>query len=333
MKIFLMTFVALALLSKKHHILAFAWVTLGSIGLLAVKGGLFTIATAGNYRVWGPPESFIAGNNEFALATIVAIPMLHFLQLQMKKAWMRHAMTAVIVLSAIAALGSYSRGALLAIIGMGAVFWWRSSRKIAITCVVLVGALLALPMMPEGWWDRMSTISTYSQDASAIGRLNAWHVAWETAKNYFFGGGMTYQHAFLFEQYGPYEDTVRAAHSIYFEILGNHGFVGLFLFMMTWIAAYRSAGWLRTHATGVPEAKWAADLGAMSQASLAGFAIGGAFLSLPYFDLPYNLMVMILVTRKWVERKAWETEPTTPLFGGTGLGAPPVRHGRPLPQK
>ena len=91
----------------------------------------------------------------------------------------------------------------------------------------MFGALVALPLMPEAWWARMDTISTYQQDESALGRLNAWTVAWEVAKHHVFGGGMGYQYPAFFQQYGPYEATPRAAHSIYFQVLGNHGFIGL----------------------------------------------------------------------------------------------------------
>jgi probable O-glycosylation ligase (exosortase A-associated) len=85
MKIYLMTFVALILLTDKHKIIVFAWVTSLSMALLSAKGGLFTILTGGNYLVWGPPGSFIADNNHFALAVIMTIPLLYFLQLQLEK--------------------------------------------------------------------------------------------------------------------------------------------------------------------------------------------------------------------------------------------------------
>ena len=76
MKIYLMTFVALMLLKNRYHILAFIWVTTGSLALIGLKGGIFTILTGGSFRVWGPPGSFIAGNNELALALITVIPLL-----------------------------------------------------------------------------------------------------------------------------------------------------------------------------------------------------------------------------------------------------------------
>lgn len=319
MKIYFMTFMALILLQTKHHIMAFAWVTVGSLAILGAKGGLFTILHAGNYRVWGPPGSFIEDNNAFALALIVVIPLLHFLQLQTENKWVRHGISATMLLCVASALGSHSRGALLAIVAMGAMFWWRSRRKGPMAILIFFIVLALLPMMPEAWWSRMETIETYQEDASAIGRLNGWYVAWEVAKHHFFGSGMSYQHQIFFSLYGLYNTDVIAAHSIYFQILGNHGFIGLSLYLAIWFSAYRYCGWLMQSARSIPEAKWAYDLGAMVQVSLVGFAVGGAFLSLAYFDLPYNMMVLVVLARTWLETRAWEREPQVPFLEYAGL--------------
>ncbi len=86
MKIDFMILVALAVL---HSAQARRWRSPGccvaSLGFYGVKGGIFTIATGGAYRVWGPPESFIEGNNELALALIMTIPLMRFLQLQARR--------------------------------------------------------------------------------------------------------------------------------------------------------------------------------------------------------------------------------------------------------
>ncbi len=301
-KIFLMTFVALSLLSTKQHIVVFTAVNAGSIALLAAKGGAFTILTGGSHRVWGPPGSFIEGNNEFALATIMIIPMLHFLQLQLKEPWQRHGMSVLMVLSAVAAIGSYSRGALIAIGAMSILFWWRSSRKGLIGAVILIGVIAMLPLMPDTWWNRMETIQTYDVDASAMGRLNAWAVAIGVAKDNFLGAGMSYLYPDYFVAYGIIEDKAREAHSIYFQILGNHGFVGLGIFLGIWISTYRLAGRLRRIPRDDPETRWVSDLGGMLQVSLVAYATGGAFLSLAYFDLPYNFMVLTVLANAWMRQ-------------------------------
>lgn len=307
-KIYLMIFVTLALIYTKEHIMAFAWVLIGSLAILGAKGGFFTLITLGNHRVWGPPDSFIEGNNEFALALIMIIPLVYFLQLQVTRKVWRHALSMVMLLCAASAFGSYSRGALIAIVAMGAVFWWRSPKKGEVAIFILLVAIAMVPMLPEQWWARMDTISDYQEDGSAMGRINAWGVAWEVAKHKFFGSGMSYQHPEYFILYGEYEAIVRAAHSIYFQILGNHGFIGLFLFLLLWITTYRDAGWLMKNARSEPHTLWAAQLGAMAQVSLVGYAVGGAFLSLGYYDLPYNIMALVVMSKKWVTSKAWQNE-------------------------
>lgn len=231
MKMSLMNLVALALLLNRYHIITFVGFTAGSLAILGVKGGLFTLATAGGHRVWGPPGSFVEGNNEFALALVTIIPLLRFLQLQITGRWGRRILVAAMLLCAVAAIGSYSRGALLALSAMAAMFWWRSQSKLMIGIIILVIAVFALPIMPEAWWERMHTIKTYEEDMSAIGRLNGWVVAWQVALHNLFGAGMNYQYQKFFTIYGIYNDNVIAAHSIYFQILGNHGFIGLFLFL------------------------------------------------------------------------------------------------------
>ena len=112
-----------------------------------------------------------------------------------------------------------------------------------------------------------------------------------------------------------YPDDVHAAHSIYFQVLGEHGFVGLLLFVAigasTWMAARR----LVRDFASIPEHKWAADLGTMVQVGMLGYAAGGAFLSLAYFDLPYDLMAVIVAVGAVCRRAAI-------AIPGTTQGAP-----------
>lgn len=305
-KIYFMSFVALALLHTRSHIMIFTWVTVMSLAFLSIKGGFFTIVTGGAHRVWGPTGSFIADNNHLALATIITIPMMHFLQLRLRAGWPRHLMSVAMLLSVASALGSQSRGALLALIATGAMFWLRSSRKGSTAILLLICLVVLVPMMPDTWWDRMNTIQDYQQDESAMGRINGWLVAIEVAKHNLFGGGMSYQHQYYFSIYGVYNRDVIAAHSIYFQILGNHGFIGLFFYLGIWVSTFGVANRLRKLAKVDESLHWAGDLGAMVQVSLVAYAVGGAFLSMPYFDLPYNLMIMVVLAYKWASKPVEE---------------------------
>ena len=308
MKIDLMILVALVLLHSKQHIVVLVAVAAGSLALLGAKGGLFTLMTGGGFRVWGPPGSFIEDNNEFALALVMIIPLLRFLQMQLESKWARHGMTALMLFCAVAVLGSQSRGAFLAIAAMTTLLWWRGKNKLSVGFVLAMAVPLMLAFMPDEWFMRMSTITDYETDRSAIGRLSAWWTAWGIAMHYPFGVGFDIARADLVAAYSPYPFAVHAAHSIYFLVLGNHGFVGLALFLFIWILTWRSAGWLRTEGLRHGQTKWCADLGAMCQVSLIGYAVGGAFLSLSYFDLPYNIMVVVVLARRWILDKSWEKE-------------------------
>ncbi len=314
MKINLMVLVALMLVHTKEQILALAWVCVLSLALLGAKGGVFTLTSGGSYRVWGPPESFIADNNEFALALVMTIPLVRFLQLQLRGVWPRRLMLAIMVLCAVAAIGSHSRGGLLAIVAMSLLLWWRGNSKALGAVVMLSLAVALVAFMPDAWSERMSTIETYKEDRSAMGRISAWWVSWRVAFDYPTGIGFYLARPMLFMKYSPYPDLgTPVAHSIYFQILGHHGFFGLFLFLMVWFSTWRLAGRMRRDAAGIPQAAWCADLGAMAQVSLLGYLVGGAFLSLSYFDFPYYVMAMVVMAYAWMRRKGWETDPAPML--------------------
>lgn len=300
-KIWLMIFVTLALLRDRMQLQYFIYVVVLSLAFYGVKGGIFTVASGGAFRVWGPSGTFIEGNNEIALALIMTIPLMRYLQLTTPRRWEQIAWYPAMALTALTVLGTHSRGALLGIVAMALFFWWRSERRgIGLVVLILVG-MLGLSFMPEHWWARMETIQTYEQDASAMGRLNAWHMAFNLANDRLFGGGFMIYFADVFRTYSPEPDRVHAAHSIYFQVLGEHGWIGLALFLGLFVSTWRCAGKLWKLGKTHPQHQWAGWLGGMVQVSLVGYASGGAFLSLAYFDLPYNMMVMAVVAMHLIQ--------------------------------
>jgi probable O-glycosylation ligase (exosortase A-associated) len=302
------TFVALLLLYKREHVIAMMWVIAVSIGFYAVKGGLYTIATLGSGRVWGPVDTFIADNNAFALAAVMSIPVWAFLYTQYKeRKWLRWAILAAIVLSALSALGSQSRGALVAMAAMAAFLWVKSGRKFVTGPVILLIGLALIAFMPESWMERMSTISEYQQDGSAIGRLETWKMLYHLASaRPLLGGGFEPYERWIFEIYNPSYAGVHAAHSIYFQVLGEHGFVAFGLFLLFWALVWRMCSQVVRSAEHRAEDRWAYWLAQMTKVSLIAYLVGGAFLNLAYWDMPYFLFVAVAVTR-WVLRQQPKT--------------------------
>ncbi|MEG0886327.1 MAG: putative O-glycosylation ligase, exosortase A system-associated, partial [Janthinobacterium sp.] len=151
MKIMLMSFVIMMVIRTRRDIARLIWVLVGSIGYYGVKGGIFTIRSGGTERVWGPEETFIGDNNSLALALIITIPLMYYLQQNSDRRWLRHGLSAAMLLSALAALGSYSRGALLAIAAMVLFMWLKSGRKLVLGALLGLVTPLLLAFMPERW--------------------------------------------------------------------------------------------------------------------------------------------------------------------------------------
>lgn len=293
LKGYLFVWLALLLMHTRQHVMWLIGTIVASLGFYGVKGGIFTLSTGGSFQVMGPVGSMIAGNNELAVALIITIPLLYFVYLQLTRPLHRHALIVSICLCAVAALGSQSRGALVGIVGMSAVLWLRSQHKALMGAGLVALFFVAIPFMPEQWSARMSTIKTHEEDASASFRLIAWETAYNLAKDRFpLGGGLEYESLAVSAQYSPNPLLVMVPHSIYFQVMGGLGFIGLGMLLTFWLLVWRQCAWLRKHCRS-PATLWAGQLGSMVQVSLVGYALGGAFLNLAFWDGVYYLYAAI----------------------------------------
>lgn len=310
-KIQVFTFVTIMLFQSRERINMLIAVIVVSLGFFGFKGGVFTILTGGENIVWGPPESFIEDNNSLALALVMVMPLMRYLQITISQKWLKLGLWFVLICSGISVIGSQSRGAFLASLGILATIFFWSNKKFLVVALLLISAPIAWNFIPEKWIDRMESIGSYEQDASAMGRINAWWFAFNVAKDRpLVGGGFEVFDKTIFSRYAPDPEDFHDAHSIYFEVLGEHGFIGLFLFLLLGIHALRSCNWTIRSTKGHADLKWAHDLAEMARLSLISYAVGGAFLGLAYFDLYYHIIVLVVVTRCLVE-KALLTLPTT----------------------
>jgi probable O-glycosylation ligase (exosortase A-associated) len=296
-KIFLMIFVAAVVINTKERLLALVWVIALSIGFYGVKGGVFTLVTGGGFRVQGPEGTFIGGNNEIGLALCMTIPLLYYLSQIARRPWIRYSLIGAAVMTVIAALGTQSRGALLGLSLMGGLIWLKSRRKFQIAILIAFAVLVLVPFMPESWFQRMSTIENFEHDKSALSRLAAWRMAINLASSRFLGGGFEAFQAPTFERYAPDEALGADAHSIYFEVLGEHGYVGLMIFLALVFTTWVSASKVMRACKRSAERRWLHDLMAMTQVSLAAYLGAGAFLGMAYFDYFYNLVLVVLVAK------------------------------------
>jgi probable O-glycosylation ligase (exosortase A-associated) len=298
LKIQLMIFVAMTLITNKERL---NWLVLTialSIGFYGVKGGIFTIVGGGVNRVQGPPGTFIEGNNELGLAMAMTVPLLYYYARQMRNRWLRWTLYLAVVLNALAAIGTQSRGALLGIAAMGTMLWLKSKQKFVTAVFAAIAVFMVVTIMPSEWYERMNTIKTYEEDASAMGRINAWWMAFNLAKDRPLGAGFESFREEMYQLYAPYPVGGHDSHSIYFQVMGHHGFVGLGLFLLLALLTWLSASRVVRESKVIPELRWLGELAAMVQVSMIAYAVAGAFLGLAYFDYYYNLVLVIIVAQR-----------------------------------
>jgi probable O-glycosylation ligase (exosortase A-associated) len=311
-RIFLMIYVATLVINSKRRLLALVWVIALSIGFYGVKGGIFTLMTGGGFHVRGPDRSFISGNNEIGLAFCMTLPLLYYLGQIVRNRLIKIGMLAATLLTVVAALGTQSRGALVGLAATALFLWLKSPRKWQLTLLVGFSLLVLVPLMPEAWFERMQTIRTYEEDASAMSRINAWGMAYNLASARLFGGGFETFRPEQFAKYAPTTAYFADAHSIYFEVLGEHGFPGLVIFLLIAMLTWLSASKVIRATKGDPEFKWLRDLMAMVQVSLVAYLVTGAFLGLAYFDYYYNLVLIVVIAKEIFAASARTAAAATP---------------------
>lgn len=324
-KILGMTFVAICIVNSKERILQTVWVVAFSLAFYGIKGGLFGIATGGDYRVWGPPQSFIEDNNSLGLALIMILPLIHFLSAQVRSRWWRLGLVASMGPIIVAILCTYSRGDFLALSITLLAFWLKAKRRLLSGIVAVGFVVAALAFLPTRWYDRMYTIDNYEQDESAQGRINSWMFALRLAADHpLTGGGFSVvDNSALYFHYVPDADVVHNFHSIYFEMLGEHGYVGLALFLgLIAVSIVTAQSVIRT-ARGRPDLEWARMLAAAIQVSIIGYCAAGAFLNLGFYDLFYAL-VALLTAAKVVVARAIAAEPRMGQRRGVASHKPAV---------
>ncbi|MFO1190152.1 MAG: putative O-glycosylation ligase, exosortase A system-associated [Alphaproteobacteria bacterium] len=323
MKIIGMTFLTMAVINSRDRLNWLIWIICASFGFYALRGGLFALMSGGAHRVYGPLDSFIEDNNALALACIMVLPLFRYLQLQATKAWMRWGLAGFMFLMLLSILASYSRGAFVALIVMSFMFWLRSRRRFLLGVIGLLALGGAFSYMPAAYFDRLSTIKSYEEDQSADNRFEAWTFAYKvaTARPLTGGGFSAFISVANYNRYYPIKAGARNAHSIWFEALGEHGFVGLFLFLGLMGSAIVGCSSIMKKTRNHPELAWAHDLCAMVQVGVISYGVGGAFLNLATFDLYYHLVATVVITSAIVKTTLAQSSAAVAPAGAAPAGA------------
>jgi putative inorganic carbon (hco3(-)) transporter len=258
-----------------------------SLGFLGLKFGLWGVLAGGVSYTQGYGGS-LSDNNLFALGMVVGLPLCWYAR-DLVKDWKWKLMfLSFCIFMPAAIVMSHSRGGILAF-GCALLFVvWYSRRRVLsfvlLGCFVLGSAFLVKDSLME----RMGTLKSVEDDASAQGRLTHWVGAFKMSLDYpIFGvgfGGLPY--AENISRYLDY-DSAQFAHNNYLQMAADSGYPATIIFcllqfgMMIW---FRSVG---LKFKGRDPAMYSMAM-AMC-ASLVGFAVGSVFLSRTFYETVYYI--------------------------------------------
>jgi probable O-glycosylation ligase (exosortase A-associated) len=297
-KILLMVFVALALVTDSKRLRWWYLITAASFAVFALKGSVFGVLTGGQDKVYGPKNSMIYDNNDFGLAMNMALPMFAALARTEDSRFLRWGFWAAVPMGIVAVILTYSRGAMLGLATVLFAMMMKSKRRfVGLASSVILTSIVFLTA-PEKWIERMQTLKDVSTDQSALARLHSWTFAYRLFRDHpILGGGFQTFTAPLYGEYNMLADKVQGPHSIYFQVLAEHGLPGLILFLGLVACCLWSCSRLKRTFLRQPGSDTLAAYSDMVQLGLITFLVSGAFLGRAYFDLFYQLVATVIILK------------------------------------
>ena len=301
-KMLLMTLVTIAVVNSFARLRILIMVMAGSLRLLRSESVPFSWSLRESaYRLYGPSKSMIADNNDFGLALNMALPLFFLLAQTEAKRWVRLLCGFLFVITIPAIFFTYSRGDLIGLVAVGILMLIRLKQRLLILPVILLGIALGIMFAPQSWRDRMNP--GQGLDNSARERLNSWTFSWNLASDYpITGGGFATFTPELFDRYAPAGNDVHGPHSVYFQILGEHGFVGLLLYLTVIASCFISVFRLLRKARAY-EDPLVASYANMIRLSIVGFLVSGIFLGRAYFDYYFAVVACLIILEKVAEKR------------------------------
>jgi probable O-glycosylation ligase (exosortase A-associated) len=351
LKSILFCFITVSVISTRLRVHSLIFAICLGLGFDGMTEGLKVLASGGSHRILG--LGTLGDNNQFALAILMSLPLQSYLYKYSARTVARAAIGGMIVLSVVSVVGTLSRGGFIGLLVLAIGCVASSRRKLATLAIVGLLGLLVFLSAPDSWFSRVSTIETAGDDLSFMGRIVAWKMSLLIALDHpVFGGGFwAVQHQEIWSAYRPFfgvldfistpdpDIRAHAAHSIYFEVLGDLGFLGFLLFLGLLLSGFANL-FAISKLTGTKEnLSWAYDLGKMLRFSFLVYAVSGAALSMAYFELFYMLLAVSSLLRRMVVAKLANEylHAADGSVDGSGLWPDPVTPGqarvRAVPQR
>ena len=316
-------------LSTRLRIEAYLLIMILSAASIVIVGGMKTAVSGGGYgalNLMVEKNSGLYESSTISTVAIAIVPIILWLSKHgtiYKRDWMVRIFAANLVFACLLIpVGTQARTGLVCIAVLAILMLRNVKRRLLYMGLIGAAALVAIPMLPESFTTRMETIQTYEADQSASTRLAVWAWTWDYAKDNPFGGGFDayLQNSFRTQivatpgeaavqvrDWTVLEDQGRAYHSSYFEMLGEQGFPGLFLWLLIHAIGLIRMEVLRRgyyHAEG--DRAWISPLASSLQNAQIIYLVGSLFVGIAFQPFIWMLLAVQIAFDAWVRRSTGE---------------------------
>ncbi len=256
-------------------------IPLAYVGITNYLSGHFI---AGGNRIAGYQGALTGNPNDLALMLNLTTPLALGLFASSRQLLSRLLLLGVVTLNVLTVVYTSSRGGFVTIVALWVFYAWKLSRrgKAGWPIGLLVVVLLSIPLLPEGYLSRLSTIThteedeTGSAQARREGMTAGIHYVLEHP---FIGAGIGMNELALNDVVGP---TWRKVHNVFLEYGTDLGVPGLALFLMLVVGALRSTMLACRRSASVPELRRFFYISEGLQGSLCAFIVGASFAPVAY---------------------------------------------------
>lgn len=300
-------------LRTKLRVEAYVLVMVLAASSIIIVGGIKTLLSGGGYGALNLMVASNSGLYESSTISTVAIAIVPIILWLARYGtifppeWRVRVFAACLIFACLLIpVGTEARTGLVCIGVLAMLMLRDAKRRITYMCLTGIACLLALPMLPQSFTERMDTISTYQADESASTRIAVWAWTWDYVKEHPLGGGFeAYRQNKLRVQTVEtntsgsvqiidqqlQEDKARAYHSSYFEMLGEQGFPGLILFLLIHgIGLLRMEILRRRYKGDTGENAWISPLATALQGAQIVYLVGSLFVGIAYQPFIYMLI-------------------------------------------
>jgi len=228
------------------------WMAVG-LGLFALYNfatGAFVDQGVNQDRLMGNEGALTKNPNDLALMVNLLLPLTVGLFLTAKRAGQRVVLLAAIGLEAVTVVLTYSRGGAVTLGVIVLAYLWklRHRRERSFIYAGLFAMLLALPLLPSSYFDRLSTITNVNADrtGSAQERIADMIIAAKTiAANPVIGAGMGMNMLAMREARGGW----LGVHNVYLEHALDLGLIGLAVFLALLWSSLQAVARIEEHSS------------------------------------------------------------------------------------